>query len=155
MSSKLFFYLLAGLLASQAAALPSPQALDFDVIADLPPAPTPTIAIGVLSQAVVVNTKAALSSVVGAMATEVAASGNNSDVSDKIKRDVICPTLPAGCGPTTSPDTPSAFLANPAYSSAALSAPIPTGYTQVYSNLNASTSTVSGQWFRCSITQTG
>jgi len=147
MSSKLFLSLLGGLLACQVSALPAPQGLDFDAIFDLPPVPTPTIAIGVLSQAVVVNTKAALSSVVAAMATEVAASLDSTNVSDNVKRDIICPTQPAGYGAVTSPDTPSAFLANPAYSSAALSAPVPTGYTQVYSNLNGSTSTVGFEWF--------
>jgi len=146
MSSKLFLSVLGGLLVSQAAALPAPQGLDFDAIFDLPPAPTPTIAVGVLSQAVEVNTQAALSSVVAAVATEVAASAVPSAVSDKVKRypQGVCPTQPAGSGPlTTSPaDTPSAFLANPAYSQAALGATVPPGYTQVYSNLNASTSTV-------------
>jgi len=145
MSSKLFLSLLGGLLVSHAAALPAPQGLDFDAILDLPPAPTPTIAVGVLSQAVVVNTQAALSSVVAAVATEVAASAVNA------KRDTVCPTQPAGSGPlTTSPDTPSAFLANPAYSQAALGATVPNGYTQVYSNLNASTSTVGFEHCRCS-----
>jgi len=149
MSSKLFLSLLGGLLVSQAAALPAPQGLDFDAILDLPPAPTPTIAVGVLSQAVEINTQAALSSVAAAVATEVAASSVN------VKRDVVCPTQPAGSGPlTTSPaDTPSAFLANPAYSQAALAAPVPAGYTQVYSNLNASTSTVRLEKFQYRVVQ--
>lgn len=142
MSSKFFIALLGGLLVSHVAALPAPQALDLDAISALPPAPTPTMAIGALSQSIKVNTAAAAASVIAAIATEVASSVDSSSV--KIKRDTICPAQPLGYGPlTNSPDTAAAFLANPVYGLFASNASTPAGYTKVYSGLNGSTSAVS------------
>jgi len=59
----------------------------------------------------------------------------------KVKRGAndVCGTQPAGSGPTTTPDTDAAFLANPAYSDIATSAPTPPGYSLAFSDLHAST----------------
>ncbi|KAI4120592.1 MAG: hypothetical protein LQ341_007525 [Variospora aurantia] len=54
------------------------------------------------------------------------------------KRDGDCRPLPPGSGPVSSPDTPEAFSANPAYSSLALNATTPDGYSSVMKNLDAS-----------------
>lgn len=52
-----------------------------------------------------------------------------------------CTSLPAGSGPVPSPDTASAFLNSPTLSSIAAAAPSAKGYTNVFSNLQASSST--------------
>ncbi|KAL9008752.1 MAG: hypothetical protein Q9173_006155, partial [Seirophora scorigena] len=50
------------------------------------------------------------------------------------KRDGNCAPQPAGSGPVSSPDTPEAFLANPAYAELARSAPTPDGYSAAMIN---------------------
>lgn len=50
-----------------------------------------------------------------------------------------CVALPAGAGPTTTPDTAPAFLNNTVLSATALAATVPGAYTQVFSNLHGST----------------
>lgn len=54
-----------------------------------------------------------------------------------------CAVQPAGLDIHPSPDTPDAFLSYPYFASTALAATPPTGFTQTFSNLNAS-SVVSG-----------
>ena len=51
-----------------------------------------------------------------------------------------CQPQPLGAGPVPSPDTPEAFLAYADFAAAAADAPVPAGYYQTFSNLNASTS---------------
>ncbi|KAL8650149.1 MAG: hypothetical protein Q9210_003996 [Variospora velana] len=53
------------------------------------------------------------------------------------KRDGNCAPQPAGSGPVSSPDTPEAFSANPAYSNLALNASTPDGYSSVMQNVDA------------------
>ncbi|KAI4087526.1 MAG: hypothetical protein LQ344_006721 [Seirophora lacunosa] len=50
------------------------------------------------------------------------------------KRDGNCAPQPAGSGPVSSPDTPEAFLVNPAYPELAQSAPTPDGYSAAMIN---------------------
>ncbi|KAL8930048.1 MAG: hypothetical protein Q9172_000133 [Xanthocarpia lactea] len=57
-----------------------------------------------------------------------------------LRRNGICALQPAGSGPVSSPDTPEAFLANPAYPALAESAPTPDGYSVVMQNAFASLS---------------
>ena len=153
MFSKTILSILSGLLAYQAAALPAPQALDFDVIEALPPAPTPTMAVGVLSQAVTVNTASIMASIVQDIATSVPTSDAYNDYNSyndyndrsyqkfrKVKR-AACQALPTSSfSYKTSPDTSENFVNDATYSNAALSATTPTGWTQVFANLNGSTS---------------
>jgi len=153
MSSKTILSILGGLLAYQAAALPAPQALDFDLLDALPPAPTPTIATGVLSQSVVVNTASILASIVKDIAMPTPTPSSYDDYNDyndydgpsyqktrKAKR-AACGPMPASSYTYTTPvDTPSDFLSDATYSNAALSAVTPDGWTQTFSNLNGSTS---------------
>lgn len=49
-----------------------------------------------------------------------------------------CAPLPTGIDVHPSPDTAAAFSVYPYFSSVALAAPVPTGFTQVYSNMDAS-----------------
>jgi hypothetical protein len=53
------------------------------------------------------------------------------------QRATACTQKPVGWGPKPSPDTVSAFLALPAFSSAAKSALTPVGYIKQFSNLQA------------------
>ena len=55
-----------------------------------------------------------------------------------IARRSACVPQPTGAGPATSPDTVAAFAANPVYASAAAQASTPAGYTNAFTNLNAS-----------------
>ncbi|KAL8748419.1 MAG: hypothetical protein Q9184_007315, partial [Pyrenodesmia sp. 2 TL-2023] len=57
-----------------------------------------------------------------------------------LRRDGTCAVQPAGSGPVSSPDTVEAFRSNPAYSTLALGAPTPDGYSVVMQNANASLS---------------
>lgn len=52
----------------------------------------------------------------------------------------ICPPQPSGIAYKSTPDTPQAFAADPYYGQQALAASVPSGYTQTFSNLNASNS---------------
>lgn len=52
-------------------------------------------------------------------------------------QDNNCNAQPLGAGPVPQPDTPEAFTASPAFSSAALGAQTPSGYKQVFQNLDA------------------
>ncbi|GAW23221.1 hypothetical protein ANO14919_127720 [Xylariales sp. No.14919] len=56
------------------------------------------------------------------------------------RTDDSCTPLERGAGPVPIPDTPEAFLAYPDFSSAANSAPVPTGYYLTFQNLNGSNS---------------
>ncbi|KAL8923931.1 MAG: hypothetical protein Q9208_004368 [Pyrenodesmia sp. 3 TL-2023] len=57
-----------------------------------------------------------------------------------LRRDGTCAVQPAGSGPVSSPDTVEAFRSNPVYSTIALGAPSPDGYSVVMQNANASLS---------------
>lgn len=158
---------LAGL-AALAVALPAPQAIDLEAIEALPPPPTVTQSLGTATaQTVEVDTAAMIASVIDLIATApaVAPTSTFADDSDygyvpydsynKVKRSsaaaaaatTTCASQPSSTWATGpgNPNTPNAvdsaqaFLSNPIYSSAALNAPVPTNYTQTFSNLNGST----------------
>lgn len=129
MRSTLFAAALAGI----AAANPLPQELDFSVIDNAAPIPSVTIPVVDISATTVsVDIAAATSS--------IAAAVEASAVEEKraIKKRGSCATQAAGAGPLTTPDTAPAFLANPVYASIASAAPVPTGYTQSFVNLQGS-----------------
>lgn len=138
MPSSTLLSLLGALLVHQVAAFPaaSPQGLDFDVISALPPAPTYTMSVDAVSQSVDINTAAMVSSVYQAIATQ-----SPSDVTvDKVKRNA-CSPLPTGVVGLVAPNsTVSDFMASEQIVDAALGALTPTNYTQVYQNMNGSTS---------------
>lgn len=134
---------LAAAMAGMTLASPMPQGLDLEALAVLPPPPTYTIATGLAAQTVTVDTASLVASVVSAI-SEVPLSTTGAAI--KAKRQAtasVCSggnAQPTGSGPVTTPDTAAAFLANPAYGQAALAASTPPGYTQVFKNLNASSS---------------
>lgn len=130
--------------AALAFASPVPQSLDFDLIDTVDTPANVTIPTDITAQNVTYDATAAASAVV----SSVVIGDNSVDLSDStsavanstatlVKRGT-CATQAAGSGPVPSPDTASAFLAYSAFASAATSAPTPSGYTQAFSNLNAS-----------------
>lgn len=138
-------YLLASAIAALVLASPVPQTLDFDLIDTVDTPASVTVPFDITSQNVTYDAAAAAS----AVKSSVVAGDDSIDLSDSTsdvnstatiaKRDT-CATQAAGSGPVPSPDTASAFLAYSAFASAATSAPTPSGYTQAFSNLNASNS---------------
>lgn len=123
----------------------APQMLDLVEIAALAPAPKPTFAVGVLSQVLTYNPTSAASQVAAQVTADPISvdSAQATTTSVVSKRDVIeartaCGPQPTGAGPAASPDTVSAFLGLAAFSSAALNAPVPSGYVNTFTNLQAS-----------------
>lgn len=128
-------FFLAPALAGLVAALPAPQDIDFDLV-DALPNPTYTQAVGQTAQVVTYDA----TTVYNAALPQITSDPSDDDgtaTAVHAKRAVACASQPVGYGPVPSPDTVSAFLAQPEISSAAVSAPIPTGYVQQYSNLQA------------------
>ncbi len=117
-------------LAAVANASPMPQEISYAAVAS--PIPSPTISIGVASQVVTYNPKAA--------ASQVSAEISASHLPQKFKKrtDGSCAVQPLGAGPVPSPDTPAAFEAYQPFAAAASSAPTPSGYNLAFTNLNAS-----------------
>ena len=127
----------AAALAAVAAAKPLPQELDFDLLETISAIPTATVpVVGISATTVEYNPTTASA----AVAASVSASGIVTSVAEKrdIERRSACAPQPTGAGPLTTPDTVAAFKANPVYSSAAVQASTPAGYTNAFTNLNAS-----------------
>jgi hypothetical protein len=126
-----------------ACAAPRPQNIDFS-LADALPDPTFSIAVGVTAQVVTYDASAILSSAASQITATVvntaAAVIATTDAASNQKRDACSaqPAQPSGYGPVPSPDTPSAFLSYSSFAAAATGAPVPSGYTQEFSNLQAS-----------------
>ncbi|KAI9861299.1 MAG: hypothetical protein M1824_002506 [Vezdaea acicularis] len=126
--------------AALAAAAPraAPQDLDYDAI-DAMATPTATgPPVGVASDSVPVNTQS--------MAA-LASASILADPTYRIKRDVEkrgvndpCSPQPSSASPPSGAnDTPPDFLAEPNFASTASNAPVPAGYTNVFTNLQGST----------------
>lgn len=137
-----------------------PQGLDFDVVNELPPAPSVSIPVGVLSQVIVVAEASVLASV-AALATKVPLTDvldgvvsippTTAIISDApvVKRAASSSTTgsciggnpqPTGSGPVSSPDTPAGYRQNSAYGNAAKTAATPSGYMNSFTNLTGATS---------------
>lgn len=134
-------FIIPAALAAMAAANPVPQDLDWDAIDALEPVATPSIPI-VDASAYATTVAYTASLVASTVSAQIAASGlstadlvgtDDSDDSTASKRSIQKRGVAA-----TSPDTDVAFAADTRYSSAALAASTPSGYTQTFQNLNAS-----------------
>ena len=132
------------LAANLVTAFPAPQELDLDLVAAVPD-PTYTEAVGVTAQAVTYDATA-----LAAQATE-AVSSVSIDIDNVLSSTAIagykakrtaCAPQPTGIAAyaVKNPDTAAAFASNSAFSSKALSAATPNGYTLQFQNLNASSS---------------
>lgn len=123
--------LLAAAVGQLAAALP--QGIDFAAVNAMPtPAVQGPPATGI-EQVPTYKTEAAAASAAAAASSEPIVDAKRSVVA----RDA-CSPQPAGAGPTTSPDTADAFLANSAYDQIAQNAAVPQGYSQAFSDLHGS-----------------
>lgn len=121
--------------------LSNAQDIEFDLVDSVP---DPTYDLTALITATAVtssyNPSAVLASAVSQI-TDTAAQAPSAVVSagSTLLKRAACTALPSGLtGYPYSPDTASAFEANPSFSAAALAAPAPSGYNTVFTNRNAS-----------------
>ncbi|KAH9222597.1 hypothetical protein DL95DRAFT_505631 [Leptodontidium sp. 2 PMI_412] len=126
---------------AMAAPVAEPQDIDFEAYESIEIIPDATAPIGVATLPVVTYDQES------AIEDAVASAIDPADP-DLTKRGSCLPQ-PAGNGPVTVPDTDTAFLADPVYSSAALSAAAPSGWFLVdgYKNLHASAASASYQTY--------
>ncbi|KAF2171165.1 hypothetical protein M409DRAFT_50643 [Zasmidium cellare ATCC 36951] len=103
--------------------------VDIAAVASAGPPPQPRVQTNVPSQTVKYDHVAAET----AAAAEQSAEANEPDVQ---RRDACDPQW-LGHGPIPTPDTAEAFVSYASFSSAALAAPTPTGYTNTFKDLNA------------------
>ncbi|TDZ30003.1 hypothetical protein C8035_v003473 [Colletotrichum spinosum] len=103
-------------------AVGSAQLLSLAELASLPSSTVASVPLGVGNQTVSAPTKR--------RARQINARG-------------ACDALPLGSGPTPTPDTDTAFLADPYFPNAALAASTPSGWFQTFQNLQGATSTAS------------
>ena len=128
--------------AALAAALPAPQEIDIELLLAVPD-PTVTQAIGVSAQTVSYDAES-LAAQATAAATSVSIAVSDVASPTAVEKSDACAPQLTGVTQSgyavTATDNPSAFLANPAFAAAATNAPIPSGYTSAFQNLNASSS---------------
>lgn len=122
-------------LAALTFAAPTPQDIDFDLAIALAN-PSYSIEVGVTAQTVTYDAASIVSAVVAQVTSE---SVVETDVAKRVKR-TACQPQPSGASsaPTVSPDSPAAFASNTAFGSVASAAPLPAGYSNTFTNLNAS-----------------
>lgn len=126
-----------------ACAAPRPQDIDF-ALAEALPDPTYSEAVGVTAQVITYDITAVLSSAAAQITASVVDSAAavvlTTDAASNHKRDACAAqsVQPSGYGPVPSPDTPSAFVSYSSFAAAATKAAVPSGYTQQFSNLQAS-----------------
>ena len=137
--SSLTYLTLLGLLGS-AISSPMPQGMELGVLQALPSPSTYTVAIGVAAQTVSIDQASIIASVVSVLTENPTATTLGLQKRTPVATSVCHngKSQPTGAGPVPSPDSVSAFLAYPAFSSAATSAPTPSGYALAFQNLRAS-----------------
>lgn len=125
--------LAAFLVSAQGSPLQERQLLNVTQIEEAPKPTTASIPIGIASQLVDYDLPAATQS-----ATESPLATATGHGKRGIAVRSACDPQATGAGPVPTPDTASAFLALPAFAATASAAPIPSGYTQTYENLEGS-----------------
>ncbi|THX10655.1 hypothetical protein D6D13_05246 [Aureobasidium pullulans] len=154
---RLSSFALPALAANLAAALPAPQEIDFDMILAAPD-PTYSEAVGVTAQTITYNSAAIVAE---ATASISSVSVDANDVlsatavvqAKRAAASNICQAQAAGATsvPTYSPDSPAQFAKESYFPSvASASAAAPSGYTQAFVNMQASSSahaTNGGSWY--------
>ncbi|KAK6006827.1 hypothetical protein QM012_005835 [Aureobasidium pullulans] len=128
--------------AALAMAMPAarPQEIDVNMVLAAPEPVTYDPVIGATAQVVSYDYTSLIAQATApatSVASDVAATATAIQ-----KRGAACTSLAPGASgaPTYSPDTPAAFASNPDFASIASSAPVPTGYTNTFTNANASNS---------------
>jgi len=109
------------------------------------PTSTPVVATGVLSQVISFNPSSAASAAAADVTADLQAS--TVGLNGRIKRQLNITSIPSVCtggaaqptgaGPRVTPDTASAFVSYAGFSAAASDAPVPSGYTKTFTNLQA------------------
>jgi hypothetical protein len=131
-------FLATPLLLSLVAAVPAPypQDIDFDLAYALAN-PTSTVEVGVTSQIVTYTPAAIFDSAIPQITSSVVVTSN---AAAGVHKRSACAPQPAGAtgAPAYSPDSASAFTANVGFASAANAAPVPSGYSQTFQNLQGS-----------------
>lgn len=110
------------------------QDINFDAVDKIvvvPISTNPTVT----ATTVIYNPASAASSVAAGVTASPVANARRSVLD---KRDGDCAAQPLGAGPVPGNDTAAAFAAYPVFASSASAAPVPTGYTNTFTNLNAS-----------------
>lgn len=128
-----------------AAPAPAPQDIPFDIAYALPN-PSYTTDLGATAQTVSYNPTTVYSAAIAQITSTNTVTALDTattvpaDASGAQKRaaETACTSQASGYGPVPSPDSPSAFLALNSFASSASAAPVPTGYTQTFQNLQAS-----------------
>lgn len=126
--------------AALAVAMPAarPQEIDVNMVLAAPDPVTYDPAVGATAQVVSYDYTSLIAQATApatSVASDVAATATAIE-----KRGAACTSLAPGASgaPTYSPDTPAAFASDPDFSSVASNAPVPTGYTNTFTNANAS-----------------
>ena len=123
------------------------QDLDWDVVTDLDPQPTPSIPVVYATSGSAIATAVTLtyseSAILAAVSSALQADPSDAAPLDNSvnKRDTVttsCKAQPTGAGPVPSPDSPSAFISYTVLANSASAAPVPSGYVQTFKNLQAS-----------------
>jgi hypothetical protein len=125
-------------LAAFVLASPNPQDIDFDLVYKLPNPNYATTASTVKYDATSILA-AALPEITSSINAQTATTLIAAATGTVQKRDTACQPQPAGA--TAAPlvaDSPSAFVASSDFASAANNAAMPSGYTKVFQNLQAS-----------------
>ncbi|TIA26524.1 hypothetical protein D6C81_00676 [Aureobasidium pullulans] len=127
--------------AALAAALPAPQEIDLDMVIAQPDISYTTTASSVTYD--VTSIAAQATSDISSISVDISAIATQTPVA--VRRNVgkraACAAQPTGVASyavNTPDDTASAFSANPSFAAAASAAPIPSGYSNTFTNLNAS-----------------
>jgi hypothetical protein len=101
--------------------------------------PTPSYSIDTTATAQTISyTQTAALASISALATDTPATRKRTVQKFEKRTDDCCAPQPLGSGPVPSPDTASAFLADTDFAAAASAAPVPHGYTNTFTNLQAS-----------------
>jgi len=130
-------------LAALAAALPAPQLIDLDMVAAQPNISYTTTASSVTYD--VTSLAAQATDDITSVPVDLSAIATQSPLA-VIEKRAACAAQPTGVSGAYAPpaeptdDTVSAFSANTAFAAAASSAPVPSGYSNTFTNLNASNS---------------
>ncbi|THY30391.1 hypothetical protein D6D01_03257 [Aureobasidium pullulans] len=119
---------------------PLPQEIDVGMVLAAPEPITYDPVVGATAQVVSYDFTSMLAKATApttSVATDAAATATAIE-----KRGAACTSLAAGASgaPAYSPDTPAAFASNSDFASVAINAPVPTGYSNTFTNANASNS---------------
>jgi hypothetical protein len=134
---KYLIYAAALLAAAQASPLSERQLLDLDQIEDAPKPTTASVPIGVASDVAHLDLAAASKIAEIPLPVQTDAVKRHVGKTDLVAR-TACAPQPTGAGPVPTPDTASAFRAWGDFASEATRAAVPSGYAQVYQNLQGS-----------------